>query len=384
MAGWSAVSGTHDFVVPDEEHAQALARALAAYGFPLVSARPARQAEGWTVTAFDEGPYPPDVVGHRTIDAVGRQAAVVARQHSGYRNGGSRCDPTLLARIRPINAPIEYTNPGARPPIPSVVVGTAPPPATLELAPDHAEDIPIDLSGLDEIAWADLEHAHGPADDVPDLLRALADPYGDWDQTLDELFGDDLLHQGSCYSATAPALPFLTRMIVSGALPAKQRLDLHVWLIIAADRWAEGLLVDADRAAVQNRPPAADEQAQHVHHTIGTQLPALLARWNTEPPALRYALTCLAALYPHHAHQTVDHITGMAEQLEGTQPDAYLKLAHALLRDQNGQALAIATDIVAWEQNHDPGWLDAPGVTAAVKAGHVLAMGALRVLSNTQ
>ncbi|GIF71554.1 hypothetical protein [Asanoa siamensis] len=145
---------------------------------------------------------------------------------------------------------------------PGRVVGTASPPATLALTPDDAADVPIDLSGLDEIPWADLEHAHGPADDVPDLIRALTDPYGDWDETLDELFGDNLLHQGTCYPATAPALPFLTRMIVSGALPAAQRLDLYGWLLTAAGRQADDLLTDADRAAVAHRSPAADDDAR--------------------------------------------------------------------------------------------------------------------------
>ncbi|MEG3636724.1 hypothetical protein [Micromonospora palythoicola] len=383
MTGWSAVAGTHAFVVPGEEQARALAEDLAAYGFALVTARPARHAAGWAVTAFDEGPYPPDAAGHRTIDAVGRQAAAVARRHDGYPDGGSRCDPSLLERIRPTGAPIEHTNPGARPPVPDVVIGEAPPSASLALAPDQVRDVPIDLSGLDEIAWADLTHAHGTADDVPDLVRALADPYGDWEQTLDELFGDDLLHQGTCYTATAPALPFLTRMIVSGALPAKQRLDLHVWLLIAAGRRAEELLGDADYAAYKGRPPAVDDRVQQVHRTVGAQLPALLARWDSEPAAIRYALACLTALYPHHAHQVGDLIRGMADQFDGTRPGAYLNLAHALVRGQDDQALAIAADIVGWEPDHDPAWLDAPNVPTAVKASHILTEGALRVLSTT-
>ncbi|WBB48476.1 hypothetical protein O3597_25900 [Verrucosispora sp. WMMA2044] len=383
MTGWSAVAGTHAFVVPGEEQARALAEDLAAYGFALVTARPARQAAGWAVMAFDEGPYPPDAAGHRSIDAVGRQAAAVARRHGGYPDGGSRCDPSLLERIRPTGAPIEHTNPGARPPVPDIVIGEAPPPASLTLAPDQVRDVPIDLSGLDEIAWADLEHVHGPADDVPDLVRALADPYGDWESTLDELFGDDLLHQGTCYTATAPALPFLTRMIVSGALPAKQRLDLHVWLLIAAGRRAEGLLVDADRAAVEHRPPTVDEMVRQVHYTVGAQLPVLLARWDSEPAAIRYALACLTALYPHHAHPIAEHIADMAAQFDGTQPGAYLNLAHALVRSQDDQALSIATDIVGWEPDHNPALLDAPHVPAAVKASYILTEGALRVLSTT-
>ncbi|WP_328414797.1 hypothetical protein OG470_21235 [Micromonospora sp. NBC_00389] len=64
MAGWSAMAGMHDFVVPDEAAAQASAEELAAYGFPRVLARPHPDG-GWLVMALDEGPYPVDTVGRR-------------------------------------------------------------------------------------------------------------------------------------------------------------------------------------------------------------------------------------------------------------------------------------------------------------------------------
>ncbi|MEW9528845.1 hypothetical protein [Microbispora sp. NPDC049125] len=383
MAGWSAMAGTHQFVVPDDTQAKALGQALAAHGFARVTARPSPQG-GWRITAFDEGPYPVDHMGHRMIEAVGRAAAAIARQHGGYPEGGSRCDVSMLPLLRDADAPIVCTNPGARPPIPAITVVTAPPPAPLALTPDTAQDVPIDLSGLDDIPWADLEHAHGSAEDIPELLRALADPFGDWDQTLDELFGDDLLHQGSCYSATAPALPFLSRMITSGALPAKQRLDLYVWLLIAAGRWADSLLEDADRAVAQDRRPEPAAWTELVNLAVGEQLPALLSRWETEPSAVRFVLACLAGLYPHHGRQLSDRITLMAQEFHRTQPGAYLLLAEALVHADDDRARVAAADIVAWETHHDPGWLDAAGVTIAVKAGHVLAEGALRALSTVE
>ncbi|GAA3782676.1 hypothetical protein GCM10022225_83710 [Plantactinospora mayteni] len=383
MAGWSAMAGTHEFVVPDDVHAQELARALAAHGFAYVTARP-HVGEGWTVTALDEGPYPVDTTGQRMMNAVGRAAAAIARQYGGYRNGGSRCDVSMLHIDRDSDAPIVCTNPGVRPPTPTVVMATPPPAAPLALTPDHAHDIPINLSGLDEIAWADLDHAHGPAEDIPDLLQALTDPFGDWAQTLDELFGDDLLHQGTCYSATAPALPFLTQMIVSGAVPAKQRLDLYVWLLIAAGRWSAGLLGDAEQAAVQHRPPQPQAWTLDVHFTVDEQLPTLLARWETEPPAVRFVLACLAGVYPHHGRQIGDRIAHMAQELTGTQAGAYLHLTHALVHGRDDPAIAIATDIVAWQDSHDPGWLDIPDLTIAVKASQILTEGALHQLSNTE
>jgi hypothetical protein len=383
MTGWSAMAGTHEFVVPDHTHAQQLAQALGSHGFAYVTARPSPRG-GWIVIAVDDGPYPVDTTGHRMIDAVGRAAALIARQHSGYPEGGSRCDVSMLEILRGPNGPIICTNPGARPPTPTITLTAPPPTAPLALTPDHAEDTPIDLSGLDEIPWDNLQHAHGPADDIPDLLRDLAGPFGDWHQTLDELFGDDLLHQGTCYSATAPALPFLSRMITSGALPAKQRLDLYVWLLIAADRWAAGLLHDADRAAAQGRPPQPQAWTLDVHFAVDDQTPALLTGWETEPPAGKFVLACLAALYPHHGRQIGDQITSLAHEYDGTQPGAYLQLARALVHTQEDQAFAAATDILAWEDSRDRGWLNAPGLTIAVKAGHVLAQGALRPLSNTE
>ncbi|GIF71552.1 hypothetical protein [Asanoa siamensis] len=377
MAGWSAVCGTHDFTVPSEAHARSLAEALAAYGFPLVTARPARRAGEWIVTALDEGPYPADLAGHRTIDAVGRRAALVARRHAGCPSGGSRADHAMLALVRPADTPVVSTNPGGRPPVPTVVVALAPPRATLRLTPDHVTDGPIDLSGVDRIAWADLEHAHGPADDVPDLLRALAAD-GDWPDALDDLCGDFLIHQGTCFSATAPAVAFLTDLVVSGALPAARRLDLYAWLLVAADRPAADLLADAARAVVRQRPPAAGFRAREVRHTVGARLPALLSCWDREPAANRFALTCLAALFHRPCPDEVDG------PLDGTQPGSYLDLARALAHGRDGAALALAADIVAWGERHNPGWLEAPGVSDRVKAGHVLVRGALGVFDDAE
>lgn len=380
MAGWSAVAGTHDYAVPDRTSAEALAGALADYGFATVVARPGH-AEGWIVRALDEGPYPVGTQGHRTIDAVGRAAAVVARSHGGYRRGGSRCDPGMLMHLQ--DAPIVRTNPGARPPVPAVLVTPAPPPCALELTPDAGSAAHADLTGLDEVDWARLRHAHGPADDIPELIRALARNDGRWAGILDELFGDNLLHQGSCYSATGPALPFITRLITTGGLPASRRLDLCTWLVIAADCRPVGLLGDADRAAALGRVPEAEPWTSEVHLAVGEQLPTLLARWDTEPPAIRFVLACLAALHPGHGQRIVEDVAAMATGYAGRQPGEYLRLAGALLRADDTAALRIAEEISGWDEGPGPGRLDVPGVADAPKAGHVLAEGTLRLTRNT-
>ncbi|HEV7933469.1 MAG TPA: hypothetical protein VGP70_14320 [Actinomadura sp.] len=61
------------------------------------------------------------------------------------------------------------------------------------------------LAGLDEIHWAELEHAYGPAEDVPGLLRALRSESSDErERAVYELYGN-IFHQGSRYQASAHA-----------------------------------------------------------------------------------------------------------------------------------------------------------------------------------
>ena len=72
------------------------------------------------------------------------------------------------------------------------------------------------LTGLDEIDWATLEHAFGPAEDTPDLLRRVASGDGGAAaEALGELWGT-IWHQGSVYPATVPAVPFLARIAAAG------------------------------------------------------------------------------------------------------------------------------------------------------------------------
>ena len=69
------------------------------------------------------------------------------------------------------------------------------------------------LSGVDDIAWGELEHAYGAADDVPTRLRALVS--GDADEAVGELFSS-ICYQGSVYPATVRAVPFLARIAAAG------------------------------------------------------------------------------------------------------------------------------------------------------------------------
>ncbi len=59
------------------------------------------------------------------------------------------------------------------------------------------------LEGLDEVPWSNLGHAHGTAENVPRLIRSLADcdPQRA-DEALAELF-QNIWHQGTVYDGDA-------------------------------------------------------------------------------------------------------------------------------------------------------------------------------------
>ncbi|MFJ4838918.1 PBS lyase [Streptomyces sp. NPDC088746] len=70
------------------------------------------------------------------------------------------------------------------------------------------------FTGIDEVDWASMEHAYGPADDVPGLLYGLAsaDP-AERENALDGMYGA-VHHQGDVYACTLACIPFLFELAV--------------------------------------------------------------------------------------------------------------------------------------------------------------------------
>ncbi|WP_327708823.1 PBS lyase [Streptomyces sp. NBC_00464] len=75
------------------------------------------------------------------------------------------------------------------------------------------------FAGIDEVDWASMEHAYGPADDVPGLLQGLAsaDP-SKREAALDGMYGA-VHHQGDVYACTLACIPFLFELVVDPAVP---------------------------------------------------------------------------------------------------------------------------------------------------------------------
>src|SRR5262245_18095961 len=66
---------------------------------------------------------------------------------------------------------------------------------------------------LDAVKWDKLSHAYGKARDVPDLLKDLASTSQKKRAAAIFQLGASTCHQGTMYSATAPAVPFLVQQL---------------------------------------------------------------------------------------------------------------------------------------------------------------------------
>jgi hypothetical protein len=361
---------SYGFSVPDEGRARLLASALADFGFPQVSAGPARKG-GWRVSVVDDGRQYDRVHEGRQGEAVKRQAMAIARQHRGYASGLTgyhpRGQPPSLARSGP---QILLLNPDRHPPVPVIRSVPAPPAGPLSLEPDLPRLTPPDLTELRSTAWDELDHAYLPGS-LPGLISDLVLGQLEWSQFFDTLV-PTLVHQGTLYPATAPALTILGRLAAAGSLEAAKRRDIYILLFEAAGQLREDLIADTDRAHASGRPPRPQRWAAHVRQAVQSITPELLARWDAEPSACRLALAVLAAEFPEHGTAVAGKIAQAADEYRGTQAGEHLTLTRHLIQDQATMALATAMAIACWSKDLRTDWIDDDSIAPGLRAIQIL------------
>ncbi|CAM5710962.1 HEAT repeat protein OS=Streptomyces griseorubiginosus OX=67304 GN=AQJ54_40050 PE=4 SV=1 [Streptomyces griseorubiginosus] len=199
------------------------------------------------------------------------------------------------------------------------------------------------LAGLDDINWAALGHAYGSAEDVPGQLRTLCGPAQEArENAFRSLFGN-IFHQGTRYSASPYAVPFLTRIAVAG--PAGARVDALRLLTRLAVDWHDeydlplGINTAAWRAAAispedtlrwydaqiaaetdeeqlkglregraycaAGHPVDAREGALRSYDAVRAQLPVLLELLGDQDPEIRAKTAYLLGWFPEEAAATL-------------------------------------------------------------------------------
>ncbi|SHM71036.1 hypothetical protein [Cryptosporangium aurantiacum] len=156
------------------------------------------------------------------------------------------------------------------------------------------------LKGLDAVAWDALSHAYGSAEDVPGMLRRAAAADAEEAAAAVEELNGSVFHQGSVYSATVAAVPFLVRL-AGEALHDRAGL---LWMVgmLADDRHAYGSefvrvrdAVSAQRAALvsllADSDPTVREAAAYAAAKSGADADVLFPRWTAEAhPSVRASL----------------------------------------------------------------------------------------------
>lgn len=89
---------------------------------------------------------------------------------------------------------------------------------------------------IDSVDWASLSHAYGEATNVPTDLRALVSPNPEERKAAYTSLTGTIYHQGSRYSASAPAVPYLFAILKDPSTPDRARLiDFIMHLALGYD-----------------------------------------------------------------------------------------------------------------------------------------------------
>ncbi|WP_055599302.1 hypothetical protein [Streptomyces aureus] len=194
------------------------------------------------------------------------------------------------------------------------------------------------LTGIEEVDWASLGHAYGPADDVPELLRGLAsaDP-AERETALDGMYGA-VHHQGDVYDSTLACIPFLLELVAD---PAVQDRGCIVELLTSIG----GIELDDDEeldeldSEDEEFIPAANYAMAAAAIAAGADV--FIGLVSDPDPEVRLAAPCaLASLHPEPARV----LTLLRERLT-VERDTEVRLAlvaavgrialrHASLRDE--------------------------------------------------
>jgi HEAT repeat protein len=180
------------------------------------------------------------------------------------------------------------------------------------------------LNGVDSIDWGSLNHAYGEASDVPEILRSLLSPEAA-ENAAYELYGN-IWHQGTVYSATAAAVPFLYEILAAPGVKGRSGIA-HLLASIAAGRgYLEVHAVSPHgekswREILGKRGKSLEEEISReaavtasVHRAASSGLPALIPFLKDDEPEIRRAVASALGEYPEHTALSTPALTAAAER----------------------------------------------------------------------
>ncbi|MEU8616990.1 PBS lyase [Streptomyces sp. NPDC048623] len=156
------------------------------------------------------------------------------------------------------------------------------------------------LTGIEEVDWASLSHAYGPADDVPELLRGLAsaDP-AERENALDGMYGA-VHHQGDVYDSTLACIPFLLELVADATVQDRGGIVELLTSIGGIDLCGDEELEELDPDDAEFTPAANYAMAAAA---VAAGADVFLGLVDDPDPEVRLAAPCaLASLHGDPVH----------------------------------------------------------------------------------
>jgi tetratricopeptide (TPR) repeat protein len=160
------------------------------------------------------------------------------------------------------------------------------------------------FQGIDDIDWSKLEHAYGPATDVPALLRALLDDE-EREGAMHALHGN-IFHQSTRYQATPHAVPFIVEIVNDASLSRATREAALTLLTNVTAGWLSPNTgpFNADGGPEQARPGAAPfecdtslEIRRAIDAAAAKAIVSVRALLDHDAPSLRARAASFLALF---------------------------------------------------------------------------------------
>jgi hypothetical protein len=182
------------------------------------------------------------------------------------------------------------------------------------------------LEGLAQINWASLRHAYGAASNIPELFQAmLAGGKRKRDNALYKL-SDLIQHQGTVYSATSAAIPFLYRFLASDLELDRPHLinifrnlslgtgylQVHTKYPDSAATWHK--ILGEEGKTLEEEIAREEEEVAKVHHAIGEGLHHLIPYLRHEKSWVRECAAECLQRYPTRADLSLPALLSALEE----------------------------------------------------------------------
>ena len=243
------------------------------------------------------------------------------------------------------------------------------------------------LNGLDQVDWARLTHAFGPAADLPDQLRGLVSRDEEHRRRSFRALSEHIYHQNTIYEVTPCAIPFVLEVLAAPECDEQPRL-LSLLTSIATEfdgKWwlPEGLPITRYRAQAAD----GDDLDEHGHQSyariclraydaVRAGVPGFRELLTWEPPVARMAAYALG-WFPEDAPESLKALADITAGDDEGVVAATASVAMGLLGGRPTITLDDPRPIARWGAAVALGTVDGPEATQDVVDELITAVGTL-------